>query len=89
MAVTSFTAYPLPPRELSLRREIRFLHPGYLVSNTLLSLPRVDYDMGTFGVHYRIALLACQIIGGNVFDTGHLALDQAGQQQVNVPLEGS
>ena len=81
------TTYPLPPTELSSREPIRILHPGYPIPNTLLSLPRVDRAAGivtTFGVHYGTALLACQIIAGNAFDTGRVTLDQAGQQPVNL-----
>lgn len=76
--------FPLPPTELDSREPIRFLHPGYSLSNTLLSLPRVDRSTTTFGVHYGTALLACQIIAGNAFDTGRLTLDQAGQRPVNL-----
>jgi hypothetical protein len=80
--------FPLPPTDLNSREAIRFLHPGYSISNKLLSLPRVDRveSTTTFGVHYGTALLACQIIAGNAFDTGRLTLDQAGQQPVNLLL---
>ena len=81
-------AQPFPLRELDTREAIRFLHPGYSISNTLLSFPRVDRVEGstTFGVHYGTALLACQIIAGNAFDNGRLTLDQAGQRPVNLQL---
>jgi hypothetical protein len=81
-------AQPFPQRELETRESIRFLHPGYPISNTLLSFPRVDRVEGstTFGVYYGTALLACQIIAGNAFDNGRLTLDQAGQQPVNLQL---
>ena len=78
---------PLPLTALNCRQNIRFLHPGYSVYNTLLSLPRVDCRTGTgatFGVHRRTALLACQVIAGNAFDTGYLALDREG---VVLPLD--
>ncbi|KAL7627754.1 hypothetical protein AAE478_001949 [Parahypoxylon ruwenzoriense] len=84
---------PPPPVELFPRGHILFCHPGYEVptNNVLLSLPRVDLDhtadAAVFGVHYRTALLACQVIAGNAFDTGRLTLDRAGQQGVNVPLD--
>jgi hypothetical protein len=80
---------PLPPDDLAFREAIRFLHPGYSISSTLLSLPRVDRveSTTTFGVHYGTALLACQIIAGNAFDTGRLTLDQAGQRPVNLHLD--
>ena len=73
-------AQPFPLRELDTREATRFLHPGYSISNTLLSFPRVDRVEGsaTFGVHYGTALLACQIIAGNAFDNGRLTLDEAG-----------
>lgn len=81
--------FPLPPNDLDSREAIRFLHPGYSISNTLVSLPRVDRveSTTTFGVHYGTALLACQIVAGNAFDTGRLTLDQAGQRPVNLPLD--
>ena len=77
--------HSVPPTEPRTQQIIRFLHPGYSFSNILLSLPRVDPVEGTttFGVHSRTALVACQIIAGNAFDTGRLTLDQAGQQDVN------
>jgi hypothetical protein len=82
-------AHSFPPTELLSRDAIRFLHPGYSVENTLLSLPRVDRveNTTTFGVHYRTALLACQIIADNAFDTGYLTLDKEGQRPVNLPLD--
>jgi hypothetical protein len=42
----------------------------------------------TYGVHHRTALLACQIIAGNAFHNSFLALDRAGQQPVQVMLDG-
>jgi len=85
-----FKAHPIPPTELNSREQIEFLHPGYSAINVLLFLPRVDRkaDTATFGVYHRTALLACQIIADNAFDTGRLTLDKAGQQPVNVPLDG-
>jgi hypothetical protein len=82
-------AYSLPPTELLSRGAIRFLHPGYSIQNTLLSLPRVDRveNTTTFGVHHRTALLACQTIAGNAFDTSHLTLDKEGQRLVNLLLD--
>lgn len=89
MPLQQFEAIPIPPAELLSREEIRFLHPGYPAPNTLLSLPRVDRTIaGTFGVHHRTALLACQIIADNAFDTGHLTSDRAGQQRIDTPLDG-
>jgi len=86
-----FKAHPIPPTELDSREQIGFLHPGYLApTNVLLSLPRVDHiaDTTTFGVYHRTALLACQVISDNAFDTGRLTLDRVGQQPVNVPFDG-
>jgi hypothetical protein len=82
-------AHPLPPIELQSRDAIRFLHPGYSIHNTLLSLPRVDRiaNTTTFGVYHRTALLACQIIAGNAFDTSYLTLDKEGQRPVNLLLD--
>jgi hypothetical protein len=82
-------AHLFPPTELLCRDAIRFLHPGYSIQNTLLSLPRVDRveNTTTFGVHHRTALLACQIIAGNAFDTSHLTLDKEGQRPVNLLLD--
>jgi hypothetical protein len=82
-------AHSLPPTELLSREAIRFLHPGYPSHNTLLSLPRVDRveNTTTFGVYHRTALLACQIIAGNAFDTSHLTLDKEGQRPVNLLLD--
>ena len=40
-----------------------------------------------YGIYHRTALLACQIIAGNVFDNSHFALDRADQQPVQVPLD--
>jgi hypothetical protein len=90
-----FTA-PIPPATLWEHGNIRFLHPGYPApTNALLALPRVDLvalasetTNTTFGVHYQTALVACQIIANNAFTTGRLTLDQAGQQLVDLPLDG-
>jgi hypothetical protein len=86
---------PIPPTELSLRPLIWFLHPGYPDgTNSLLTLPRVDRISGTpgtpdtFGVHHRTALVACQIVANNAFDTGVLALDKAGERRVDTPPDG-
>jgi hypothetical protein len=83
----------LPPAkqvELNSREDILFLHPGYDSRNILLSLPRVDgaTSTSTYGVHHRTALLACQIIARNAFANSFLALDKAGQQRVQEPLDG-
>ena len=92
MANPRFKANPDTSADLSFREDIRFLHPGYEAPyNTLLYLPRVDVEDthgSTFGVHHRTALVACQIIGNNAFDTGHFALDRAGEHPVNTPMDG-
>lgn len=84
---------PPPSVDLSDRYDIEFCHPGYAApTNRLLSLPRVDLgstaDATVFGVHHRTALVACQIIAGNAFDTGRLTTDREGRQEVSVPLDG-
>jgi hypothetical protein len=72
------------------RDDIKFLHPGYPSPiNQLLSLARTDGEISerskgiTFGVDHETALVACQIIAGNIFNTGYFALDQAGLQRVS------
>jgi hypothetical protein len=92
-AAPPFLAQRHPPLTLELgsRDDICFLHPGYHISNLLLTLPRVDSIADatpTYGVHHRTALLACQIIAGNTFNNSRFALDRAGQQSVQVPLDG-
>lgn len=67
------------------RDQVRFYHPGYLKPlNLLFCLPRVDYEplRGAWGVHYRTALTACQIIANNAFGTGRLARDERGKDIV-------
>jgi len=67
-------------------------HNNYLF---FVLYPSVSVDYGlptttttTFRVHYQTALVACQIIANNAFATGRLTLDQAGQQLVDLPLDG-
>ena len=84
---------PRPLLELGSRDDISFHHPGYNTPNLLLTLPRVDSTVSadatpTYGVHHRTALLACQIIAGNAFNNSRFALDRAGRQLVQVPLDG-
>jgi len=65
--------------------QIRFYHPGYLKPlNLLFCLPRVDYSAedNAYGVHYRTALTACQIVANNAFEKGKLARDDKGQDIV-------
>ncbi|RSL49846.1 hypothetical protein CEP51_015429 [Fusarium floridanum] len=74
------------PRPRALQHDkISFYHPGYSRPvNLLFSLPRVDPDPahpGSFGVHARTALVACQIVANNAFD-GYLAADEAGTSRV-------
>jgi len=88
---TTVAAQHQPPRPLpSLPSEdICFLHPGYAGYNLLLTLPRVDRTtISTYGVYHRTALLACQIIAGNVFNNSYFTLDKAGQQRAQVLLDG-
>ncbi|KAK0703759.1 hypothetical protein B0T26DRAFT_744454 [Lasiosphaeria miniovina] len=87
------SARPRPPDPavgLPSEEHIRFRHPGYDSLDLLLTLPRVDStrSISTYGVHHRTALLACQIIAGNAFANSYFSLDKAGQQQVQVSLDG-
>jgi hypothetical protein len=92
MATPTLRAAPIPdpgPRT----DDIEFLHPGYdFPVNRILSLPRFDPIPGSspvlYGVHNRTALIACQIIGNNAFESGYLALDREDTQRVNVPPDG-
>lgn len=84
---------PTPPSQLRAESQIIFTHPGYPEpTNILLTLPRVDRaadsTSNSFGLHHRTALLACQIIAGNAFETGRFTLDKEGQHTVNIPLDG-
>ncbi|KAF4631087.1 hypothetical protein G7Y89_g7047 [Cudoniella acicularis] len=81
------------PQCLDTRDDICFHHPGYRISNLLLTLPRVDSTVvadttPAYGVHHRTALLACQIIAGNAFNNSRFAVDREGRQLVQVPLDG-
>ena len=71
-----------PAVDLQTRSVIRFCHPGYPSEyNVLIQLPRVDEvpgRSGTFGVHHKTALLACQIIANNAFE-GLLSIERGGQ----------
>ncbi|EEH11301.1 conserved hypothetical protein [Histoplasma capsulatum G186AR] len=89
-SLSEFHASPIPPVERSISENIYFLHPGYEAPrNILLILPRVDQIAPhTFGVHHQTALIACQIIGNNAFETGRLCHDKDGQHPVTVPLDG-
>lgn len=93
---------PAPPRTPaaslgpeSINNTIRFLHPSYPEHlNTFLSLPRVDPTCSTaspvFGVHHNTALIACQIVANNAFETGRLYFDAEGRRPVeaSIPLDG-
>ena len=82
-------ASTMPTIELYSRKDIRFLHPGYASLNVLLRLPRVDRtSSGSFGVCHRTALLACQVIANNAFETGYLSQDKEGRQRVQVSPDG-
>ena len=68
------------------RDQVRFYHPGYLKPlNLLFCLPRVDYEplRGAWGVHFKTALTACQIIANNAFGSGRLARDAEGKDVVS------
>ncbi|KAM0471813.1 hypothetical protein ACHAPX_009206 [Trichoderma viride] len=71
--------------DLKTKGEIIFRHPGYhSPTNVLLTLAKADCEdcNGTvvFGLHHGTALLACQIIANNAFNSGYLAMDSAGSQ---------
>jgi hypothetical protein len=77
-----------PSSIMSTRGSINFMHPGYTPPQDLFSLPKVDSTaMGKFGVHFGTAIIACQIIANNAFDTAYLALDIEGQQRVSLPFD--
>ncbi|KAK2793536.1 hypothetical protein FQN52_001122 [Onygenales sp. PD_12] len=92
--VTMMALASLRNRELphpGPRGKISFLHPAYPApTNTLLSLIRVDRSEGSpaLGIHHRTALLACQIIANNTFNTGRFTYDQEAIHEVDVPLDG-
>lgn len=94
MATAAFMVRERPPplhSELLSRPDICFCHPGFdPPGNELLTLPRVDSTVaaGVYGVHHRTALLACQIIAGNAFDSSRFTFDREGQHEVQVPLDG-
>lgn len=84
---------PPLPRDLESNGQISFRHPGYYgPTNTLLTLAKSDCVVreGTvvYGLHHKTALLACQIIANNAFDSGYFAKDSAGVDRANVPLDG-
>ncbi|KAI5863769.1 hypothetical protein GGS23DRAFT_565265 [Durotheca rogersii] len=77
---------PQPPPGYISTDFITFRHPHYEVPyNVLLVVPRTDPTEQGFGVHHGTALVACQIIGNNAFETGQLALDANGEQLVTLP----
>lgn len=82
--------FPVPSEELFARGSICFIHPGYGLSpyrNKLLELPRADQVADKFGVHHDTALVACQIIANNAFETGYLAPDKQGKQRVSIAVD--
>ena len=60
---------------------IEFLHPHCGGPSALFRLPKLDSTSSVSGVHYRTALLACQIVANNAFD-GYLATDRNGEARV-------
>ncbi|KAK1570206.1 uncharacterized protein LY79DRAFT_594448 [Colletotrichum navitas] len=76
-----------------------FFHPAYPQPlNLLFALPCVDpIDEGDAlatgqpkGLHHHTALLACQIIADNAFESGQLYFDRQGAQPVSdrIPIHG-
>ncbi|KAH8748665.1 hypothetical protein F5883DRAFT_528645 [Diaporthe sp. PMI_573] len=64
--------------------KIEFLHPHYSGPDALFRLPRLDStSLVPSGVHYRTALLACQIVANNALH-GYLATDRDGEARVTV-----
>jgi hypothetical protein len=77
-----------PSSEMDRHGSIAFMHPGYIPPEILFTLPKVDSTaMGKFGVHFGTAIIACQIVANNVFDTGYLTLDIEGQQRVSLHFD--
>ncbi len=88
----TFVPHSRPVDTLSSRGRIWFFHPGYPEpSNRLITLPRVDadkdpnVDQPRYGVYYKVALLACQVIAGNAFD-GYLV--DAQRRRIEPPTAG-
>lgn len=91
---------PFPHNTAPLEEEtdlIEFLHPAYAEpGNQLFALPRVDPvngpvdspDDARLGVHHLTALVACQIVANNAFDTGRLCLDPDGRTPAQESLHG-
>ncbi|KAI7779793.1 hypothetical protein LA080_000391 [Diaporthe eres] len=72
------------PPCISEPTKIEFLHPHYSGPDALFRLPRLDSTSSVpSGVHYRTALLACQIVANNAFH-GYLATDRDGEARVTV-----
>ncbi|KAK7398646.1 hypothetical protein QQX98_011976 [Neonectria punicea] len=76
----------------STRRQVHFLHPGYIVPNedeeeetsdVLISLPAFDNG----GIHYDTAHTACAILAGNRWD-GYFSSDRGGAARVDQPGDG-
>ncbi|SPO07719.1 uncharacterized protein DNG_10414 [Cephalotrichum gorgonifer] len=97
MADTQFHRRPFAvpavpaPNTQSRIRNVSFLHPAYPPPiNVLFSLSCPDRDGEVSGVHHRTALVACQIIANNAFETGALFLDREGQNPVpsSVGMDG-
>jgi len=73
--------------EFETCRSIRFIYPRYEApGNVLLALPCTDRSAEGLGIYHDTALVACQIIADNAFETSRLALDAEGKQPVTVPL---
>ena len=73
------TAMPLPllvrrlpasHLELFDRNEIFFRHPGYEAPNLMLTMACVNTTTPNhYGIYHHTALLACQIVANNIFDS--------------------
>ncbi|CAN8104850.1 unnamed protein product [Discula destructiva] len=65
-------------------------HPGYADDNILFTLPAVDGDSTSPGLHHRTLLTAGAIIADNAFDRAYITYDRAGRERVDttIPLDG-
>lgn len=85
-----------PSVDLRGRHQIGFLHTGYdEPSNLMFWLPRIDLDTTSksnttiYGVHHRIALIACKIITSNTVDEGGcFTTDKESKEKISTSLNG-
>ncbi|KAN0068101.1 hypothetical protein V8E54_013671 [Elaphomyces granulatus] len=87
MASTTDLCVSIPPK-FSLPKQARipstpvsFYHPYHSIA--LFHFSRTDKKGDEYGVHFLMALTACQILADNAFD-GFLTTDQAGEKRVDL-----